>query len=53
MEYNKKVTQRKKDFSDSWQKAMNETGENAFKKFTENWHNWISATRIFEKELTN
>jgi len=36
MEYTRKVIQ-KKDFRDAWQKAINETGENVFKKIAENW----------------
>jgi len=50
MEYNKKVTQRKKDFSDSWQKAMNETGENTFKKFTENWQKNLVGSGMEQME---
>ena len=49
MEYTRKVIQ-KKDFSDSWQKDKNETGENAFKKFTENWQKNLVGSGMEQME---
>ena len=39
-----------KEFSDAWQKALNETGADAFKKFAENWQKNLMGSGMEQME---